>query len=89
MRDRLELIARDSVPPGRDLILDFLHDGITFRGILDVISVGAERLSRERSKPYGESLENAVLRSLNVLSTALTMDLEHLERLRCQARCWI
>ena len=81
MRDRLELIARDSVPPGRDLILDFLHDGITFRGILDVISVGAERLSRERSKPYGESLENAVLRSLNVLSTALTMDLEHLERL--------
>ncbi|CAL6393682.1 unnamed protein product [Bathycoccus prasinos] len=81
MRDRLELIARDSVPPGRDLILDFLHDGITFRGILDVISVGAERLSRERSQLYGESLENAVLRSLNVLSTALTMDLEHLERL--------
>ena len=81
MRDRLELIARDSVPPGRDLILDFLHDGITFRSILDVISVGAERLSRERSKPYGESLENAVLRSLNVLSKALTMDLEHLERL--------
>ncbi|CAL6403616.1 unnamed protein product [Bathycoccus prasinos] len=81
MRDRLELIARDSVPPGRDLILDFLHDGITFRGILDVISVGAERLSRERSQLYGESLENAVVRSLNVLSTALTMDLEHLERL--------
>jgi len=80
-RDRLELIARDAAPPGRDLILDFLHDGITFRGILDVISVGAERLSRERSKPYGEALENAVLRSLNVLAKALTMDLEHLGRL--------
>ena len=81
VRDRLELIARDSVPPGRDLILDFLHDGITFRGILDVISIGATRLSRERSKPHGEFLENAVLRSLNVLSKALTMDLEHMERL--------
>ena len=40
--------------PGHELVVDFLSNGPTFRGVLAVLSVGAERLAAERSAPHGE-----------------------------------
>ena len=65
-------------------MLDFLVDGSTLRGLLAVQFIGAERLAAERGASHGEALEAAVLASLQVLVTALSMDADMVAGLREQ-----
>jgi hypothetical protein len=51
-----------------------------------VLSIGAERLAAERGASHGEALEAAVLASLQVLVTALSMDTDMVAALRDQGR---
>ena len=64
----------DVYAPGRDLMVDFLSDGVTFRGILAVLSVGADYLAAERPTAHGEALEGCVLACLECVAAALAMD---------------
>ena len=64
----------DAYAPGRDLMVDFLSDGVTFRGVLAVLSVGHEFLTAERTQAHGEALEGCVLACLECVVTALAMD---------------
>jgi hypothetical protein len=73
------------LPPGYDLMIDFLSDGPTLKGLLAVLSVGADRLAAERGTAHGEALEAAVLGSLEVLVTALSMDAHMVADLRERA----
>ena len=63
-------------------MIDFLSDGPTLRGLLAVLSIGAERLAAERGAAHGEALESAVLAALECLVTALDMDVDAVARLR-------
>ena len=57
---------------GYDLMIDFLSDGPTLRGLLAVLSIGADRLAAERGAAHGEALAaSAVLAALECLVTAL------------------
>ena len=74
--------SRSATPPGYDLMIDFLSDGPTLRGLLAVLSIGADRLAAERGAAHGEALESAVLAALECLVTALDADVEAVARLR-------
>ena len=63
-------------------MIDFLSDGPTLRGLLAVLSIGADRLAAERGAAHGEALESAVLAALECLVTALDADVEAVARLR-------
>lgn len=65
--------------PGHEIVMDFLTDGTVFRGVLAVLSIGAERLAAERSSPHGEALEATVRESLSLLSDVFGMDARVLE----------
>ena len=79
---RVEPRAATATPPGYHLMIDFLSDGPTLRGLLAVLSIGAERLAAERGAAHGEALESAVLAALECLVTALDMDVDAVARLR-------
>ena len=68
-------------PPGLDLMIDFLTDGPTIRGVLALLSVGADRLASERTHAHGEALEGAVLVALDLVVDALALDVACAERL--------
>ena len=72
-------------PPGYDLMIDFLSDGPTLKGLLAVLSIGAERLAAERVEAHGEALEGLVLASLEVLVEALALDVDTVASLRASA----
>ena len=74
--------SRSATPPGYDLMIDFLSDGPTLRGLLAVLSIGADRLAAERGAAHGEALESAVLAALECLVTALDADVDAVARLR-------
>ena len=63
-------------------MIDFLSDGPTLRGLLAVLSIGADRLAAERGAAHGEALESAVLAALECLVTALDADVDAVARLR-------
>ena len=69
-------------PPGLDLMIDFLTDGPTIRGVLALLSVGADRLAAERTHAHGEALEGAVLAALDLVVDALALDVACAERLK-------
>ena len=74
--------SRSATPPGYDLMIDFLSDGPTLRGLLAVLSIGADRLAAERGAAHGEALESAVLAALECLVTAFDADVDAVARLR-------
>jgi len=75
----------DAYAPGRDLMVDFLSDGVTFRGILAVLSVGADYLAAERPCAHGEALEGCVLACLECVAAALAMDKQCVDAMRERA----
>lgn len=77
--------SSDAYAPGRDLMVDFLSDGVTFRGILAVLSVGADYLAAERPCAHGEALEGCVLACLECVAAALAMDKSCVDALRERA----
>ena len=65
-------------------MVDFLSDGVTFRGILAVLSVGADYLAAERPCAHGEALGGACSRAWR-RAAALAMDKQCVDAMRERA----
>ena len=66
-------------------MVDFLSDGVTFRGILAVLSVGADYLAAERPCAHGEALEGACSRAWSAWRRA-AVDKQCVDAMRASRR---
>jgi nuclear pore complex protein Nup205 len=82
-----DLNARDSnrvggIPPGLEIMTDFMSDGPLFRGVVAVLSLGAERLAAERAAAHGAALEASTAEALALLNDAMALDVATLDATR-------